>query len=64
MDHPEVDAAFLNGLMPEHFSSFVGMRVVEGLRTLAAASQAGRAKLFLAGLRPRAVYFLDFGGVT
>ena len=29
MDHPEIDAAFLNQLTPEHFAGFVGMRVVE-----------------------------------
>ena len=29
MDHPEVDAAFLNAIAPEHFASFVGMRVLD-----------------------------------
>jgi uncharacterized protein (TIGR00369 family) len=29
MDRPEIDAAFLNALTPEHFAGFVGMRVVE-----------------------------------
>lgn len=29
MDHPEIDAEFLNQLTPEHFAGFVGMRVVE-----------------------------------
>ena len=29
MDRPEIDAAFFNQLTPEHFASFVGMRVVE-----------------------------------
>ena len=29
MDRPEIDAAFLNALAPEHFASFVGMRVLE-----------------------------------
>jgi 1,4-dihydroxy-2-naphthoyl-CoA hydrolase len=28
MDRPEIDAAFLNALTPEHFASFVGMRVL------------------------------------
>ena len=29
MDRPEIDAAFLNQLTPQHFAGFVGMRVVE-----------------------------------
>ena len=29
MDRPEIDAAHFNQLTPEHFASFVGMRVVE-----------------------------------
>jgi uncharacterized protein (TIGR00369 family) len=29
MDHPEIDAEFLNGLSPGQFPGFVGMRVVE-----------------------------------
>ena len=29
MDRPEIDAAFLNQLTPEHFAGYVGMHVVE-----------------------------------
>ena len=29
MDHPEVDAAYLNAITPEHFAGFVGMRVLD-----------------------------------
>ncbi|MEO8696939.1 MAG: PaaI family thioesterase [Acidimicrobiales bacterium] len=29
MDRPEFDAAYFNQLTPEHFASFVGMRVIE-----------------------------------
>jgi uncharacterized protein (TIGR00369 family) len=29
MDRPEFDAEYFNGLTPEHFAGFVGMRVVE-----------------------------------
>ena len=29
MDHPEIDAAYLNAISPGHFASFVGMRVLD-----------------------------------